>query len=593
MKENCSDKEEALKYLSKSPWMLKRAHESLKADRDVVMAAVSSKHPTHALKYAATSLRSDIGIVLQSVKNCHHSIRYASHSLRRDPNVALAYLSSSGTRFDPRQIDMDVLCSDEQFVKDAVSIDGLVLEYSCTSFSARQDIVRTAVLQNPQALMFASATLRMSKEFVSQLVKDTPEACFHADVLLKRDKDILDIFFTAYRILNCTFSLSHIWLDMLKLGFFDEYQFVLKHIQAAPVFFVKNMAASFRSDKDMMLLAVSTRGETLEYADESLKNDREVVLAALQNNPCSIHFSFLLHDKDIALAAVAVKVKHIYFRHAYEYLPNDLKDDKDVVEAAIDSNSVFRQLPTRWRNDKSIVMRALSNGMGLDDFRSSTLFYDKEFLVEILPNHTHFIRFLPEELQHDRNFILKVIQSIRTSGCVMSEHIFTTVFFTKFPWGSDVLLEAIKITPDDRWSPGTFSNRQFMRKYADFDIKTWLQDESFLYELLKRFPILLLRLEPAMQSYFQDIINNNIKLQFALAHNSNKHFDALLAKVEMTSDWYENDMLMELYRYKEKYGRTKEALKIQRMIERAYSPAGPGRKRDRKEFERDIGQLLL
>jgi beta-glucosidase-like glycosyl hydrolase len=46
------------------------------------------------------------------------------------------------------------------------------------------------------------------------------------------------------------------------------------------------ISASLKSDKDVVMAAVTNDGSALEYADASLKSDKDVVMAAVtQKNP--------------------------------------------------------------------------------------------------------------------------------------------------------------------------------------------------------------------------------------------------------------------------------------------------------------------
>ena len=45
----------------------------------------------------------------------------------------------------------------------------------------------------------------------------------------------------------------------------------------------KNLPAKFKKDKEIVLAAVKQDGRALEYADESLKKDREIALVAEKN----------------------------------------------------------------------------------------------------------------------------------------------------------------------------------------------------------------------------------------------------------------------------------------------------------------------
>jgi hypothetical protein len=85
-----------LAAVRQNPLALRHAAPELRADRDVVLAAVSLQNRyTAPLQYASPELRADREVVLASVASCGHSLKYASPELRADREVSLAALRSS------------------------------------------------------------------------------------------------------------------------------------------------------------------------------------------------------------------------------------------------------------------------------------------------------------------------------------------------------------------------------------------------------------------------------------------------------------------------------------------------------------------
>ena len=66
-----------------------------------------------------------------------------------------------------------------------------------------------------------------------------------------------------------------------------------------------------RKDKDIMMAAVTNHGRALEYASEELRDDKEIVLAAVKNNGNSdLYASIRLQgDKDIKQVAADTRRK--------------------------------------------------------------------------------------------------------------------------------------------------------------------------------------------------------------------------------------------------------------------------------------------
>lgn len=163
MKQNCTDKQIAIKYIGKSPWMLRKAHPSLRSDYDVVMAAAQSPYTHKSLQYADESLKSNVDIVSAAVKNHHFAMHFASDLLRQNKEIALTYIRSSGVSFNAAYVNMGVLGSDEDFIQKAVAINASFLRYCCVAFRSRPDIVTLAVLNCRHAFQFADEMIGMCR----------------------------------------------------------------------------------------------------------------------------------------------------------------------------------------------------------------------------------------------------------------------------------------------------------------------------------------------------------------------------------------------------------------------------------------------
>ena len=93
-------------------------------------------------------------------------------------------------------------------------------------------------------------------------------------------------------------------------------------------------SAELQQDREVVLAAVQQHGNALMYASAELKKDREVVLAAVQQDGRALkHASAeLRHDREVVLAAVQ--------QHGYvlEHASANLQEDRELVLAAVQQN---------------------------------------------------------------------------------------------------------------------------------------------------------------------------------------------------------------------------------------------------------------
>ena len=95
---NWNDKEDVIKVVSEYAFELVNASDELKADREIVLAAVQNDTYGMALQYASKELKADREIVLTAVqkKSYPSALVYASEDLRADREIVLAAVQTSG-----------------------------------------------------------------------------------------------------------------------------------------------------------------------------------------------------------------------------------------------------------------------------------------------------------------------------------------------------------------------------------------------------------------------------------------------------------------------------------------------------------------
>ena len=215
----------------------------------------------------------------------------------------------------------------------------------------------------------------------------------------------------------------------------------------------------FKSDKEVVMAAVTGHGDNLEYAADSLKADKEVVLAAINNSGSALRFSadnlkedpeiliaslrnygslehfpdHLKANKKFVLGTVAIDGENL------EYASDELKADKEIVRVAIKNTSRsleyasealradreivleamknggvdFRYIDEKFKADKEVVLEAVKSDNNLLYQISDELKADKEIYVAAVEsdNGTFHVEHAPDSLKADKEFILSIIQS--------------------------------------------------------------------------------------------------------------------------------------------------------------------------------------
>jgi sulfur relay (sulfurtransferase) complex TusBCD TusD component (DsrE family) len=102
-------------------------------------------------------------------------------------------------------------------------------------------------------------------------------------------------------------------------------------VLAAVTHALKFASVALKNDRDIVLAAVNQNGHALQYASVELKNDREVVLTAVTQNGNALQFASLelKNDRGVVLAAVT------YDGFVLKFASHELQNDYEVMIPAV------------------------------------------------------------------------------------------------------------------------------------------------------------------------------------------------------------------------------------------------------------------
>lgn len=170
--------------------------------------------------------------------------------------------------------------------------------YDC--WKEDKDIVLAAVKQYPAVLKVVNKCFKKDKEVV--LASLTHSGYYgslaYADDSLKKDKEVVEAAIARYGP-NLKYADS---------SFKKDKKFVMKIFETNMYdngYALEYVDDGLKADREVVLAAVNLTPDSIEYADDSLKADKEVVLAALASPGDSFKFvdKSLKNDKDVILAA--------------------------------------------------------------------------------------------------------------------------------------------------------------------------------------------------------------------------------------------------------------------------------------------------
>lgn len=165
---------------------------------------------------------------------------------------------------------------------------------------------------------------------------------------------------------------------------------------------IKFISSILRDDKDVIKLVVSKPGlgRALEYASERLRDDDEIAMIALLDNPgvFSILSKRLRGKRDF--------VDKIIQKSPFElrYASDELKNDKDLMRSVVlKSPALIDIFPNKFRDDDEFMRSLIEMNADLLMFSSESLRDNKDLVVKVIPKSTteEVFQSLSERLKKD------------------------------------------------------------------------------------------------------------------------------------------------------------------------------------------------
>ena len=204
-------------------------------------------------------------------------------------------------------------------------------------------------------------------------------------------KDNLSFFM---KIAESMSDFKEVFLELASEKILNNKNFAKTIISNCKVFSLKYFSEEIRSNKEIVLIAVSKNGNELKHTQDELKKDREVVLAAIKTPQVDL-----------------------FANEAIKYADKSFLSDFEIarVAAAFSGNSL-QYFADEIRQDKDIVSIAVNNSPGALDFADKSLLSDKDFILS-LPSKVYradgskFRAFiiLGDKLKKDHDIVTKAI----------------------------------------------------------------------------------------------------------------------------------------------------------------------------------------
>lgn len=380
---------------------LRYANEACRKNKALVIEAV--RKDGNLLQYADESLKRDKDVVLSAVQQYGFALKYADATLRNDKTIALEAVNSSGLALE---FVSAALKSDKDIVRAAVHQNGRALE---DALLRDRDIVLAAVKQIGSALKFAPAAMQDDEEVVEAAVTSEPSHGFqYASPRLKSKAEFILKLLNKNKANCCDATLEYVD-ESLK----NDKTFMLKALAINPGF-LSFAGEAIKKDKEIGLYAIEhdpSHNRAFAQLDSSLKDDIDVARTAIKRYGGSYnHVSGRLQkNRDLALAAVN------WGADMWKYVAQSLKDDLGFVRAAATLNpkvTEYLDIKGRFRKDKDIVLAAIEKSeAALPLMLEESLQRDENFIRAAVKKNGGALRYAPAKFVKDKEIVLVAVQN--------------------------------------------------------------------------------------------------------------------------------------------------------------------------------------
>lgn len=271
----------------------------------------------------------DKEIVMQAVKNDGNSLEFAGEKLKNDRDVVMEAVQKNGKtlRFVGKELK-----NNEEVIMQAVCQNIEAFEFVSMQFKENDNFMKNTIKICNGGLKYASENLKKDRNFIIELVKINGMELAYASKELREDKEVC---------LSAIDQDIRAFLYVQNEEIQNNIKYVKKLLKNNERYIFSELSEKWRDNEEIVRSVVSEYGELLEFASERLKDDKKIVLEAIE-----------------------CKCNDMWFgrgnipQSPLKYASGRLKDDDEIVlKAIMKNNEALRFASKRLKNKyKKVVI---------------------------------------------------------------------------------------------------------------------------------------------------------------------------------------------------------------------------------------------
>lgn len=237
--------------------------------------------------------------------------------------------------------------------------------------------VLSAIKYSSKALKYADNKFKIDREVVLKAVGYFGDSILYADKKFRDDKKVM---LTA--ISNQGYE---------NYAYCGKQDYSLRHKAAERNGLLFKIASPrLRNDKEVILTAINANPLVIQYVPKILKNNIEIIKVALKQYDKNGCYSFGLNTRDINI---------------FEYIDKKFSKDRTLIEDISVSGCLLKHMDISLQDDKVFIMKLLKKDPRLFYYLSDKNKNVKEFALIAVTYKVVYFYHLGEKLQKDKDIL--------------------------------------------------------------------------------------------------------------------------------------------------------------------------------------------
>ncbi len=258
--------------------------EKYKDDKDI-LNIVLNNDVRYMFEDLPDKIQHNKKIILEMLKKSYHIIHCIPKDMKDDDEIMLAIAKAYKKDRDSIMYTGDAeyikqrMNENDVFAKKMIEVDGTTIKYASEKIRSDKDMVMLGLKTSSETLEYASEKIRNNKSFISKALTELDYCSFlrYTSKDVRKDEKIIKKAFKKFgnRCSN--------WILAEALGpIKGDKDFVSKIIKLSPESF-RFASLKLRKDKEIVYEAVQKDGSMLRFTTSELQHDKMLYNAALSN----------------------------------------------------------------------------------------------------------------------------------------------------------------------------------------------------------------------------------------------------------------------------------------------------------------------